>query len=619
MLRDNFKDFTSIQVDGIRVQGMTLRQRLQKDKSEQRRHDKDSNSMGKKYLAEVRLLYALEGGSTGLKVKDESAQVRVELASALRLARGTPAKRGAILDFLQVGTACNQRELIGLLRYAFELKPWIAGPQQAVSMSILQFLVRTNAATMFPDEMSVYRQLADRILSEALAMMKANAVPLSSFWEVHRHMAHLVTEVALVEKLLAVKGSWSEHQADLETIVDGSELGERMFGFAMYQNMSAMAGKKLQSKINEMLGTTGKLTAATVEACRAAVAKLIGDMPNKSKLSSARIVEVTYRSARLKVEADSLLDEASLRIVAFVKSCAVDVVGEEQEAPLPPVFCELALAPKATNVREVEASLCVAWKVARHCANGLVDEAFQDNADQILQALDKKQGVLLQMDSTFKLEEAFFRHMAAAGSARRLEASVLEKMPNTTGLHSAQQCLADLQEVRQSRLYTFCGAESQSSLNIAMELVQSIAQNRLPTVSVCKGSSFKAEVLNRLAYFAHWEPAQPAGSDDKVGTLNGADAMEKHYLGMVARMALAGATVTMEELNIFHTFNWLLSAEQQAEHNKWVAQAFSGVVGAKASGSKSGGGRKRAGAAQPAEAKNDNKKKKHDNDMALFS
>ena len=72
--------------------------------------------------------------------------------------------------------------------------------------------------------------------------MKAKSVSPSIFWAAYRPWAHVVVNTDTVDALLNVTGSWSDHQAMLDEIVQ-SELGSAMFGFALSVNISAEIGQ----------------------------------------------------------------------------------------------------------------------------------------------------------------------------------------------------------------------------------------------------------------------------------------------------------------------------------------------------------------------------------------
>ena len=59
--------------------------------------------------------------SEQLKVTDN--KVDGKLVKALTVAKSTNPNRGPLVEWLQTSQACNQKEYVGFLRAAFELRP----------------------------------------------------------------------------------------------------------------------------------------------------------------------------------------------------------------------------------------------------------------------------------------------------------------------------------------------------------------------------------------------------------------------------------------------------------------------------------------------------------------
>lgn len=93
---DNFRSWTALQTDGVLVSGLTLRQRLAKDRQTALDAGDKKAAFGRKYDDMLKLSYAPEGDPAGqLIVRDGSEEVCNRLSKALtRLRSATSDKAG---------------------------------------------------------------------------------------------------------------------------------------------------------------------------------------------------------------------------------------------------------------------------------------------------------------------------------------------------------------------------------------------------------------------------------------------------------------------------------------------------------------------------------------------
>lgn len=109
-LYDNFRTFTSTEIDGTVVEGSTLRQRLAADKR-LNRQDPKKYPMGQKYYFRLRTMYAsTDHASARLVVKDSAEVVSPGLLKGMMHARGKQANRGALIGYLGTCDQVNQKD-----------------------------------------------------------------------------------------------------------------------------------------------------------------------------------------------------------------------------------------------------------------------------------------------------------------------------------------------------------------------------------------------------------------------------------------------------------------------------------------------------------------------------
>ena len=192
-LRDNFGNFTEINSDVLLYQGMTLRERLLKDK---RSAKMGLATMGANYYRDLRQWYSGEESPMAkLAVKDNNEKVRQELIDALVAMKSNPPNRGPLSEFLSSAVGANQRELVGILKAMLELRPGLSKVHCASSIEIMQFLARSCMTDKFPDEVGLAREAFDVALAQSFVNMKKEGLSIMSWWELYQDIASFVLPI----------------------------------------------------------------------------------------------------------------------------------------------------------------------------------------------------------------------------------------------------------------------------------------------------------------------------------------------------------------------------------------------------------------------------------------
>ena len=248
-LQDNFRGFSGCEVDGFKIEGRTLREQLAYGKTLARDNPQCGIKSGKQYFNDMRAKFGQrEQVETGLTIADDTLDINPALIEAITQARSAVPQREKMIEFCQTEPLGNQSEIVGLLRFGLDLKPWVGGQQQVLSVEIMKYIVRTGMLASFADEVAAYRPHTDKTLSQVCIAMKGTVEP-EAFWKLYRHYASLVLSVDAVDRLLAAKGSWEGHGADLDAATSSPGLGMKMFGFAMQANAAVRLGKEIDAQI----------------------------------------------------------------------------------------------------------------------------------------------------------------------------------------------------------------------------------------------------------------------------------------------------------------------------------------------------------------------------------
>ena len=114
-----------------------------------------------------------------------------------------------------------------------------------------------------------------------------------------------------------------------------------------------------------------------------------------------------------------------------------------------------------------------------------------------------------------------------------------------------------------SSRYRFVTANDQSIVNIICEWMHAILNARSPSFSSVAPGSFLYNLRDRLQFFC-------TTRDLVTGTIHvGQEAIQILYKQMEEKLTKKDAAVDMEQLRVFHTYNWLLKADEQDSHRNW--------------------------------------------------
>ena len=582
ILNEQFGDLTDAEKDAVKYGGLTLRERLCKDKSEQRHGSDGTVSMGKKYYEARRAEYGQNSsGKSALEVKDHTEVPNDKLLTAVREARQSAPQRSGLYDWLSnYGDDLLQSEMVGLGRFFLELKPWSSDQNLKLSVAMLRFWVRVDAETTYPEEMTAIRGHIDKTLVAAWSSMKSANIKVPVFWSAYKDVAKFVVSCPQVDQLLDAS-DFNGLGEVLEIVTSSSQLGMSMFGWALYAHQVARCSAIIEDEVAKLL--LDDITEKSIKTVSSAVMKSLAKLPGSERLNVVRVVGMTYCGDEIKVQVDTLAQEVHFKIAALVKSASMSMyVKGEGYLLLEPLYCETSLhGPMTKFGHKIDASLLKQYQLARTTANGMLPDADQANGLFVKNAIETKLAVLTQIDDSFVLEAAWFLHMHAEGGHARLEAELLKPLPTEAGVtHDAKLAANALGIVKQSRLYTFVAPQHQASFNVGVEMVKAVASDRLPSIKAVEGNKTLMAVLDRLSFFVHYSKPISTGSSTPPEVLPGKAALAAKLRDIHNEKA-AGEKITPERLREFHTFNWLLSPEDKASHNKLIKEAFSGAKGAK--------------------------------------
>jgi hypothetical protein len=167
-IADNFKNWSSVNIDEKRVNGLTLRERLCVD-VRLHRADPANHPMGAKYYRSLREQYAdVQSPGKNLTVKNDQDVVSAKLLAACLQLRKNTGMKGLMLEYLAGTVAPNQKEVVGLCRCFLETRGSVSGLSLRLGLEFVRYFVRMDFAVKFPEELEIIKHHVDMTLLWAL-------------------------------------------------------------------------------------------------------------------------------------------------------------------------------------------------------------------------------------------------------------------------------------------------------------------------------------------------------------------------------------------------------------------------------------------------------------------
>ena len=468
-----------------------------------------------------------------------------------------------LLTQLQVMKACNQKELVGILKFNDSLSPSVSQVQWSTSLSIAAYCAKHDFKSIFPDEMEAARPQWDRALVACFEAMHRDGIELASFVKLYSKTLPLVANLSDVECLLDRKGPWSGVREALARVVAASLIGKRMFSFAMVHIIAFEVSEAIDAGVQRAFSGSSPCTVQRIGSLKQGLLAKVQKKVGIDLLPQRRLVTVTYRGVAFKVHVDSVYDELDKKIAAEIKSAAVN------RGDLAPLLCEAALVPldAAKASQSVDDELLTTYRLVRQQAFNLLDGQPWTSGEDLVELMVDKQLLFVQMDPSFGVDLEFFRAMSGEVGTLVLQERILQCLPSDGKQDlTLGACAEMLRNLMSSDVYRFCNASAKGSLAMVKDIIGALQMKVAPPLSLAKGNEFYEKVVASLAFFiSHSPPGAQAASDVTYGK-PAVDAKFQRLLDMDAKKE----AVKLEDLAEFNMYSFLLAKNQQEKVEHWT-------------------------------------------------
>lgn len=206
-IAEHFKGWSKVQTTVVKVEGVTLRERIIQDK---RRCKHENTRLSSGYWRDLQAKYAGEESPLRkLQVLDANEPVRPSLIEALKVAQTlncTTRSKAALVNWFKTETSCNQKELCGLVRLCLQQRPNVSLSHCSVILGFAAYIDKWSLKEKFPSEIATLRGHIDEALCYMYASMKKEKIGIVKFWTCYRSEASLILDAGLIDKAVKATG-----------------------------------------------------------------------------------------------------------------------------------------------------------------------------------------------------------------------------------------------------------------------------------------------------------------------------------------------------------------------------------------------------------------------------
>lgn len=551
IIRDNFKGWSTEACELTIRDGMSLRQRLSKDKALQVKGLR-SSPMGKLYYTELRALYSSsQSAEQLLEITNPNEPEDGRLMAALEGLFARRKNYEAIESFLACAEMLGQKSTVALFKGCLMFNPASSREHNNLAMSVLEYCKRHDLKAKYPTETGAMRGYFESALVKCFLEFRKHDLARLDFWHKYQHLMDYVLPAAAAAKCFECRGEWADVEEHLAVIVESGELGRVLFGKAWGEVAAGKVTALIKSHVAEVLGKPS-LTTEVLQGCLQGLSqKVKGIGKDLSEIfAEPKSCAISYLGANISVSVSSPMEEYNTILWARIKEWGI------LQGRLLPIWGEgclldktkiAAFRPDFTVDEGVINEMGVVRKLAlSHLSGGPPTSAL------VSTVLQEHGAFLVQMDKRFKTEMSYFEHMVGDGSVDRLKDEVRACLPSSAGA-SASDAAGRMSGVAASALFRWCGLGAQTLALSVLENVRSLAQNKAPAFGDAN-DPFLIECREKYKYFITYIVAGEEGASE---ILVGKDAAAK-YIAMASAKKTAGSSVMYSDIAPAIAFAWLL-------------------------------------------------------------
>jgi hypothetical protein len=201
------------------------------------------------------------------------------------------------------------------MKAMLELRPNLSKLHCSSCVDVMQWIVRTKMAGLFPDEVGVAVAEYDACLTQTFVNMKREGVSMKSYWALFKDISVLAMPMAETQRLMDAKLHWMDVATELDLVTTSTTIGRTMFGFAHELVVAERMGVVME-KFSRTLVESEHLSSVQIANRTKVAHDELNAIQGIDVVPKKRVVIIMYRGVSVEVQIFSLSEELTLRAVA---------------------------------------------------------------------------------------------------------------------------------------------------------------------------------------------------------------------------------------------------------------------------------------------------------------
>ena len=319
-LKDNYlaKGLSDEDVYVHKIDGKTLSELTREDLT--RRHSDPSFKMGFYYFKTLRDKYRnTEHPSKRLKVDAASeCTPNPALLKAMVRVKKNASDMADIQAFLGSAVSVNRAELVGICRWALDLRP-SNGKHLLALVDVLRFFKRMDIKAKYSD---VFSAMFTHMEESLCTLRKKNkSVEAEVFCRLNDDVVTMFLQPSNLDLVLAAQKDYPKVETHIQALVTDSAVGDVVWGFAHLKIIAASVDNVIKEEVLEF--SKGVMNLAAVNNAKFAIAAKANAVVGAEKLPNHRDVQIPFQGESIPGAVTSIQMQVNVSLAACWKGAAV--------------------------------------------------------------------------------------------------------------------------------------------------------------------------------------------------------------------------------------------------------------------------------------------------------
>ncbi|CAK0853675.1 unnamed protein product [Prorocentrum cordatum] len=554
-INDNFEGWTEEDLTMVFVDGLNVIQKVKADKEAKKAGE--AIAFGKKYFADVREKWQNPNGSLAqLEPDDDTLAIDVQLEQALTNLIKSKKDAAEWFRWCEEVQEVDDLNFCACFRQCLKWPAFRSLENASISIAAFRMAKRLGLDKKLVRKWPLLLTQLDRAAHRQLLSYKSQGKTNNFWWQCNKDWADLLLPEAETSKAMEEKKAWSNVKEEMMKVADSCETGSVLFAKPLRQLEVDRGAVFVATHVEHLAGEKAINAAALNKHKREfeAACKSAGIDVSKP-FTRPKLVDVTYRSRRLQVQAGSTMDHFRMAQEALIRTIAVD------NDLIPSVWCENELVgQRAKTGHTIVQSVLGTPKNSRKALDEFVNPD-ELSAATITKCLKAKSTFLKSLDRFISIDIAFWWSCVGESAKDAVEEAILECLPREGARPTIDQSIANLKRLADSKLGSFMGTGLQTFLQAVTGWVKSLKMNSPPKIDQVPSTTFTAKVEDALA---QWYEAKPSGGGAVSEPKRGKAAAREVWSELSEKNAKEEA-IPYDAVSPFKGFSFLLEPAERSK------------------------------------------------------